>query len=81
MGDGVPHAGVKRFLPRVATKQFPWPKKPFFESGEDSRKSSPPTMAAVDQQRSSVMAALINLIYREFCIARLAEMGKRHLGG
>jgi hypothetical protein len=35
----------------------------------------------VIKQRSSVMAALLNLIYREFCIARLAEMGKRHLGG
>jgi hypothetical protein len=36
---------------------------------------------AVIKQRSSVMSALFNLIYREFWIARLAEMGKHHLGG
>jgi hypothetical protein len=33
------------------------------------------------KQRSSVMLAILTLIYREFCIARLAEMGKHHLGG
>jgi hypothetical protein len=32
------------------------------------------------KQWSSIMSALFNLIYREFCIARLAEMGKHHLG-
>jgi hypothetical protein len=39
-----------------------------------------PASSAVIRQRSSVMSALLNLIYREFCIARLAEMGKHHLG-
>jgi hypothetical protein len=34
-----------------------------------------------DQQWSSVMSALFNLIYREFCIARLAEMGRHRFGG
>jgi hypothetical protein len=38
-------------------------------------------MTPLIQQWSSVMSALFNLIYREFCIARLAEMGKHHLGG
>jgi hypothetical protein len=40
-----------------------------------------PASLQVIKQWSSVMSALFNLIYREFCIARLAEMGKHHLGG
>jgi hypothetical protein len=38
-------------------------------------------MIAAIKQRSSIMSTLLNLIYREFCIARLAEMGKLHFGG
>jgi hypothetical protein len=62
-------------------KQFSPAKKPFFEGGEDGRKILAANMALVVKQRSSIMSALFNLIYREFCIARLAEMGKHHLGG
>jgi hypothetical protein len=33
------------------------------------------------KQRSSVMSALLTLIYQEFCKARLAEMRKQRLVG
>jgi hypothetical protein len=33
------------------------------------------------KQWSSVMSAIITLLYREYCKARLAEMRKLHLGG
>jgi hypothetical protein len=45
----------------------------------DQRKA-PETVAwkggYTDQQRSSVMLAILTLIYREFCLARIAEMRK-----
>jgi hypothetical protein len=36
---------------------------------------------AVVRQWSSIMSAIFNLIYREFCVARLAEMRKHDSGG
>jgi hypothetical protein len=38
-------------------------------------------LTALVKHWSSIMSAIFNLIYREFCMARLAEMRKRHLGG
>jgi hypothetical protein len=36
--------------------------------------------AVYDQQSSSIMSAFLTLIYREYCKACLAEMGKHCLG-
>jgi hypothetical protein len=56
------------------TKQVSPPKKPFWESCEDALKRSPASLSCIDQQWSSVMLAILGIIYREFCKARLAEM-------
>jgi len=32
------------------------------------------------KQRGAIMSALLNLIYREYCLARLAEMRRQHRG-
>ena len=45
-----------------------------WESCEDALKRSPASVGCIDQQWSSVMSAILGIIYREFCKARLAEM-------
>jgi hypothetical protein len=59
-------------------KPFKPAKKPFLPDGEDSRKSNPCNLVCLVKQWSSIMSALITLIYREYCRARLAEM-RKHL--
>jgi hypothetical protein len=46
--------------------------------GEAALKQLPIKLSALIKQRSSVMSALLTLIYHEFCKARLAEM-RKHL--
>ena len=50
--------------------------KPVLTRGEIGPKQSAHQDVAGDQQRSSVMSAIISLIYREYCRARLAEIQK-----
>jgi hypothetical protein len=38
-------------------------------------------LAGNDQQRSSIMSAILTLIYREYCKARLAEIAKANPAG
>jgi hypothetical protein len=47
--------------------------------GEAALKQLPIKLSALIKQRSSVMSALLTLIYHEFCKACLAEMRKQHL--
>jgi hypothetical protein len=49
--------------------------------GEAALKQLPIKLSAVIKQRSSVMSALLTLIYHEFCRACLAGMRKHHLVG
>jgi hypothetical protein len=53
--------------------------KPFSAGRNAGWKRSAPSIVVADQARSSVMSALINLLYREYCRARLMEMRKQHL--
>jgi hypothetical protein len=64
---------VKRFhgCPADETVQ-----KLFLSIGEESPKQIRITLRLSDQQRGSIMSALISLLYREYCKARLAEMRK-----
>jgi hypothetical protein len=50
--------------------------KPVLARGEIGPKQSARQDVVDDQQRSSVMSAIISLIYREYCRARLAEIQK-----
>jgi hypothetical protein len=51
-----------------------------FGSRENGRKRTPVRIGGNDQQWSSIMSALLTLIYREYCRARLAEMHRHRLG-
>jgi hypothetical protein len=53
--------------------------KPFFKSGEASRKRFRAQYRQRDQQWSWIMWVLISSIYRSYCRARLLEMRKYHL--
>jgi hypothetical protein len=49
--------------------------------GEAALKQLSINLSALMKQRSSVMSALLTLIYHEFCKACLAEMRKHHQVG
>jgi hypothetical protein len=51
--------------------------KPFSAGGTLSRKRTPVSITTNDEQWSSVMSAILTFIYREFCLARIAEI-RRH---
>jgi hypothetical protein len=51
-----------------------------FPSGDVGWKQDALSLSDSDQQWSSIMLAIINLLYREYCKARVAEMRARHLG-
>jgi hypothetical protein len=67
------------FFDVFRTKQFSPLKKPFSAAGEAVLKQLPIKLSGPIKQRSSVMSALLTLIYHEFCKARLAEMRKHIL--
>jgi hypothetical protein len=52
--------------------------KPFFGSLEDVRKQACDRLEP-DQQRGSIMWAIFNMLYRQYCRACLAEFRKYHL--
>lgn len=67
------------FAARLFTKPFSMATKPFPAVDENGRKQRSRNMPALVKRWSSIMSALITLIYREYCLARLAEMRKCHL--
>jgi len=62
-------------------KQFSSPKKPFLRTAKTAGNDHRQAWTALIRRWSSIMSAIFNLIYREFCIARLAEMRKHHPAG
>jgi hypothetical protein len=54
--------------------------KPFFLSTKNAGNEREPASAALIKQRSSIMLAIITLLYREYCRACLAGMHRHHLG-
>jgi hypothetical protein len=50
-----------------------------FSSGREIVLKQPRAMVGDDQQWSSIMWALISILYREYCRARLAEMRRFEL--
>ena len=62
----------------AATKQKGGPTKPFSWFGEDNVKR---TAALIEpgQTRGAIMLNIINILYREYCLARLNEMRQYEL--
>jgi hypothetical protein len=59
------------------TKQIRAPRKPFSAAREAGRKLARDSVPLRLFERGSVMWTLINMLYQEYCRARLAEM--RHV--
>jgi hypothetical protein len=52
----------------------------FFPASDVGWKQTAFNLSAIDQRWSCIMLAIITLLYREYCKARVAEMRARHLG-
>ncbi|MET4387942.1 hypothetical protein ABIB73_003699 [Bradyrhizobium sp. F1.4.3] len=61
---------------RFPLKQFGQPVKPFRPSAKPAWNGVGLRIAPRPKQWGSVMSALINILYREFCLIRIEEMRK-----
>lgn len=65
------------FVLPCATKPKPRRMKPFSTVEENGRKPSRTKLSPYGQRRGFIMSALINLIYREYCLTCLGQMRKQ----
>ena len=54
--------------------------KPFSEASEKALKRKGPSLQGVIKRWGSIMWAIITFLYRQYCLARLAEMRRYRLG-
>jgi len=70
------HGRVKRFHGSGSDETIHAVQEATFSGREDRPKRTPSRVAVHDQQWSWIMSAILTLIYREYCKARLAEISK-----
>jgi hypothetical protein len=75
----VPHGRVNRFLKPAPRKPFSSLDEAIFRARRRRPETIPIQASRMIKQRSSVMPTIFDLLYREYCRARLAEMRQQLL--